>query len=146
MPVLRESNQRGATRILGLICAAVLCSILVAGLWPFHAPQNDVSWIMDNQGLHFGHHGTILSSRMFNLAHEGGNPTASLEIWVTPRDVWHKEATLLAFYAPQDGVHFSLYQAWDDLLVVSDVQTRPRHIRSPSFHLEETFQGGSQRS
>lgn len=56
--------------------------------------------------------------------------------------MWHRESTLLAFYAPEDGVHFALSQAWDDLFIVSDVRTRRRHIRSPSLHLEDAFKGG----
>lgn len=137
--MLRESNHRGATRILGLVCAVVLCSILVAGLWPFHAPQNDVSWLVGNRGLHFGHHGTILSSGTFKLAREEGEPTRSLEIWLAPSTVWDKESTLLAFYTPEDTEHFSLYQAYHDLILGSDVQTQPRQIRRARLHLDNVF-------
>jgi hypothetical protein len=31
-------------RLLALICLAVLCITLTLGLWPFHAPRNEVSW------------------------------------------------------------------------------------------------------
>ena len=29
-------------KVLGVLCAAALVGILTAGLWPFHAPKNEV--------------------------------------------------------------------------------------------------------
>ena len=55
-------------KVLGLICASVLVIILTAGLWPFHAPKNEVGWISNGNGLHFGNHGAVLSSDAFSLA------------------------------------------------------------------------------
>jgi hypothetical protein len=116
--MVRESNQTGATRILGLVCAGVLCSILVAGLWPFHAPRNDVTWLMGSRGVHFGRHGTILSSSEFKLTSGEGEPGRSLEIWLTPGSVWETPSTLLAFYAPEGAEHFSLHQAYEALVLL----------------------------
>ena len=49
-------------KVLGLLCASVLVIILTAGLWPFHAPKNEVTWLSEGKGIHFGKHGVILSS------------------------------------------------------------------------------------
>src|ERR1019366_4141863 len=67
MSVLREPNKRRAVRILELVCAVVLCGTLVAGLKPFHAPQNNVTWLVGNRGLHISHFGTVLSSECFHF-------------------------------------------------------------------------------
>jgi hypothetical protein len=139
MPTLRESNRTRATRILGLVCAAVLCSILIAGLWPFHAPQNDVTWLGGSRGVHFGHQGTILSSRAFKLTRGEGGPARSLEIWLTPGSVWETPSTLLAFYAPEDGEHFSLHQAYEALVLETGVATQPRQLRRVKLHLDHVF-------
>ena len=48
-------------KVLGVLCAAVLIIILIAGLWPFHAPKNQVSWLSNSNGLHFGEYGVILA-------------------------------------------------------------------------------------
>ncbi len=137
--MLRKSNQTGATRILGLVCAAVLCSILVAGLWPFHAPQNDVTWLRGSRGVHFGHQGTILSSRAFKLTRGEGEPARSLEIWLTPGSVWETPSTLLAFYDPEDAQHFSLHQAYEALVLETGVETQPRQLRRMRLHLDHVF-------
>jgi hypothetical protein len=47
------------------MCALVLGVILVAGLWPFHAPRNDVSWLGEGTGVLFGKHGSIVSASPF---------------------------------------------------------------------------------
>ena len=48
------------TSFLDLICFAVLCVILTLGLWPFHSPKNEVTWLGNHNGLRFGR--TALSS------------------------------------------------------------------------------------
>jgi hypothetical protein len=134
-PVLREPDQRVPARILGFLCAVVLGGTLVAGLWPFHAPRNNVSWLPGNRGLHFGQTGTILSSGLFDPTPGEGQPNRSLEIWITPT-IWDKPDTLLAFYAPKDGEHFLLRQAYKDLIFESAVQTPGREIRQAKLHVD----------
>src|ERR1035441_6595128 len=111
MTVRRESNPSATSRILGSACACVLCIILVAGLQPFHAPKNDVAWLVGRPGLHFGHRGTVVSSGTLKSSGDEGAPHRSLEIWLTPAIMWDRKHTMLAFYTPEDGQHFSLYQA-----------------------------------
>ena len=52
MSVSQVSNLQ--TKLLPAICACVLVRIVVAGLWPFHAPRNAVSWLGEGNGLLFG--------------------------------------------------------------------------------------------
>ncbi len=135
----RESNEKGPARILGLVCAAVLCSILVAGLRPFHAPQNDVTWLVGGRGLHFGEYGTILSSGTFKSVWDYGKPTGSLEIWLKPSSVWDNESTMLAFYSPEKTEEFSLHQSYDALTLESDIQAQPRQIRRTTLLVHDVF-------
>jgi len=53
-------------KLLRAICACVLLGMLVAGVWPFHAPRNAVSWLGTGSGLVFGKHGSIVSASPFN--------------------------------------------------------------------------------
>jgi VanZ family protein len=72
------------TKIPGLICAAVLCGILVAGLAPFGRPHNAVTWLDNRNGLHFGSYATIRSSTRFPSVVGPEDPACSLEIWLQP--------------------------------------------------------------
>jgi hypothetical protein len=126
--------------ILGVVCAGVLCGILVAGLWPFHAPPNDVTWLAGNRGVHFGRHGTILSSSEFKLTDGEGEPARSLEIWVTPASVWETPSTLLAFYNADAPGQFSLRQSYEALVLETNFRTQPHGVAGARLLLEHVLQ------
>ena len=75
-----------ATRnVLLTICVLVLCGILVAGLWPFHAPKNEVSWSKGSNGVLFGKYGTIVSVIPFEArAYQRREHSCSVEMWLAP--------------------------------------------------------------
>lgn len=100
--------------LLGVLCVVVLCVILSLGLWPFHEPSNEVSWLKQSNGIELGRYGTVLSSGVFSNAHDGTG--ASVEIWVQPYR-WQSSATLLALYRPQSRVLFTLRQSVSDIEV-----------------------------
>ena len=101
-----------------VLCGAVLCVILSLGLWPFHVPQNDVTWLQTTNGLHFGKYSTVLSSGKFQ-PQAGERPfSSSLEIWLQPTRIWDS-GTFLAFYDPGNPRGLSLRQWQTDLLVKS---------------------------
>jgi VanZ family protein len=96
--------------LLVAICLLVLCGILVAGLWPFHAPNNSVSWLADGSGLLFGEHGSIASSSAFKASASYAGSPCSLELWLRPS--LDDSGTVLAFYWPeQTVVPFRLWQS-----------------------------------
>jgi hypothetical protein len=70
--------------LLRAICACVLLGILVAGLWPFHAPRNEVSWLNEGDGLLFGKRGSIVSASPFEANGARADGSCSLEIWLEP--------------------------------------------------------------
>ena len=117
--------------MLGLLCAAVLIIILIAGLWPFHAPKNQVSWLGNRNGLHVGQYGVVLSSGAPSFAGPKDRISCSVEIWVQP-DHSDIGGTILAFYKPENQiVAFSVQQSIDDLFLQRMVvdQQRPRKIK-----------------
>ena len=63
---------------LRAICVFVLLGILVAGLWPFHAPKNEVSWLSGESGLLFGKYSSIVSAGTFKA---DGQRRAADAVW-----------------------------------------------------------------
>jgi hypothetical protein len=92
-----------------VLCFAVLCITLTLGLWPFHAPRNEVSWLKGGNGLAFGRHGTVLSRSPLNSA----GSTGSVEIWAQPKR-W-TGSTLLTLYRPDKQLSFEVRQSLEDL-------------------------------
>lgn len=99
------------TRVAGTLCVLILCSFLIAGLWPFRQISNDVTWIANQPGVHFGKHGIILSA---DALPTGGSEDCSIEMWVRPTG-GEDSSTLLAFYGPSGGTGLSLHRSLTDL-------------------------------
>ncbi len=130
------------SKLLGVACGLLLGGLLVAGLWPFHSPRNQVTWVAGGNGLHFGRHGTILSSGKFKAGNVPADASCSLEIWFEP-DLTAASATLFAFYAPGNPRQFSLNQSISDLALQSDI--RNGRYRTPTtrlFYVEDIFRRG----
>jgi VanZ family protein len=116
-------EQRGKVyrRIVLAGCACALAVVLVAGLWPFHVPKNDVVWLQEGEGVELGRHATLLSSEAFPVAPKAGT---SLELWVRNSDSWD-ESTILAFDSSRDpSFPFSLQQV-GRILIVQRYETNP---------------------
>ena len=119
--------------VLRLLCASVLVAILTAGLWPFHAPKNEVSWLKNGNGLSFGNDGVILSPNAFSLAGLKDGTSCSVEIWLQPA-VIDTGGTILAFYRSENRmVAFSVHQSLDDLLLRRVTVYRQRRERTKSY-------------
>ena len=126
--------------LLRVICVCVLLIILTAGLWPFHAPRNDVSWLSQGNGLRFGKHGSILSANPFAANELRADKACSLEIWLEP-NLSNSRGTVLAFYWPASKVvSFSLRQ-WRDGLVL-ELQSHG-HATEASIYVADVFRGPS---
>jgi hypothetical protein len=113
-------------KILGVLCILVLCGILVAGLWPFHAPINDVTWLQNADGVDFGSHGTLVSIKAFRLS-SGDEPFCSLEVSLQPR--LDDLGTIFAFFTPESGIQFSLDQFGADMALQNRSQNPNSHAR-----------------
>jgi hypothetical protein len=100
------------SKALRVICACVLLGMLVAGLWPFHAPRNAVNWLGSGNGLLFGKHGSIVGASPFKAHAAQGDNSCSLEIWLKPSGIGSRTGgMILAFYSPERQVSpFALRQ------------------------------------
>jgi hypothetical protein len=107
--ILRRSRIRGTAKLLAVTCALVLCGILVAGLEPFHAPINQVTWVQNGSGLDFGRHGTILSSQPFQISKQVEENFCSVEVALQPGRL-DSFSTIFAFFTPDHKIRFSLHQ------------------------------------
>jgi VanZ family protein len=125
-------------KAIGFLCASVLACILIAGLWPFHAPKNEVSWLTSGTGLHFGRYGLILGSKASTLPGLREATSFSLEIMLRP-DRTDTGGTLLAFYSREDRVvALSLHQSLDDLLLRRIAVYQQRRVKT-KWYIEHAF-------
>jgi VanZ family protein len=107
-------------RLLAVICAAVLCAILVAGLAPFWPPRNTVTWLGNENGLRFSGYATVRSSDAFPAATEEGEPSCSLEMWLQPGSA-SAINTILAFSTPENPAQLSVQQYHANLALRHEV-------------------------
>jgi hypothetical protein len=121
-------------RFLGVVCLAVLCSTLTLGLWPFHVPANEVTWLENQNGLRFGRHGTVLSSGALTVSSAQDQASGSLEIWLQPRSIWDF-GTFLAFYVPENPFRLSLRQSQTDLALWDNSD----HARAAALFVYDVF-------
>ena len=102
-------------RVISVLCLFTLCATLVAALWPFHSPTNEVSWVENENALRFGDHGTALSARAVEFRSYDG-PSCSLEVWVEPALIW-TTGSVLTFYGSSGTRQFSIQQDLSDLVL-----------------------------
>ena len=132
-------SLRIPTAALKAICFFTLCLILMAGLSPFHAPKNEVSWLSNGKGLLFGKYGSIVSADRFNANQSQGNGSCSLEIWLEPgrADSW---GTILAFYWPETRiVPFALRQSLGDLVLEQTSHDQLHHAKKAKIYVDDVF-------
>ena len=119
-------------KFLRAICIAVLCSILVAGVWPFNPFRpNDTHWITDSGGLSFGTKGGILvSSRPLSAPLTSDEPYGSLEILFEPGSA-NNTNTFFSLSNHGNPGQLALRQYFDTLEVqhrIRDEQHQPAFV------------------
>jgi VanZ like family/Concanavalin A-like lectin/glucanases superfamily len=120
------------------ICLAVVCVVLTLGLWPFHSPENDVSWLRDRSGLRFGKSSTVFSSHAFETKTVENESSGSVEIWLQPRRIWDS-GTFLAFYTTGNPHQFSLRQFNGGLELQAGIRNDPDAAKTAIVYLKNTF-------
>jgi len=140
-----ESDRRGlrnsvSARLLTVICAVVLCSILVAGLWPFRAPQNEVSWLTNGNGLLFGDYGSLLSAGAFKSSNSTDG--ACLEIWVEPSAI-EGSGTILSFYPSEHQSTLIELRRWlDGIGLQRRILGQKRSAKTAKIYANHVFRAG----
>jgi hypothetical protein len=128
-------------RVLGTTCLLVLCGVLVAGLWPFRAPKNEVSWVSEGSGLLFEKYGSILSSGAFRASESREAAACSLEIWLQPSMDY--SGTILAYYWPEDSVvPFRLWQSHGYLGIQRTSLDQFHHAERVQVYTADIFRRG----
>jgi VanZ family protein len=124
------TNRRdGHERALAVVCLCILIGVLVAGLWPFNPfPRNEVAWLANQNGLHFGPQGIVLSSTDFPRTDSSSAPACSIEVWLQP-DKNQNSNDILTFYSPDAPQRLRLFQ-WrrSTLLLYRDLRSQHREI------------------
>lgn len=111
------ARSRNQSTLVGVLCLLVIFIILVAGLWPFRAPRNEVAWLPNTDGLFFGRHGSIVSIGAFPAGSADGQASGTLEIALEPARSQGRK-TILAFDGANDRRgSFSLQQDGHALIV-----------------------------
>ena len=135
MPTIHDS--RVLRRLVGALCALMICAIVFAALRPFHSPLNEVSWVSNENSVRIGRNGTLLSSGTFRFA-ASDRPSYSLEIWLEPALVWTR-GTILSFYAPSNPTGLSVRQDYTNLVVQRGTRSRENRGRPPQIQVEDIF-------
>jgi len=140
--ISKPTREMIRARLPGLVCVSVLCGIFVAGLWPFHAPRNAVTWLENQNGVCFSRYGTIMSSGAFQMAGWGDKASSSFEIWLQPARS-SASHTILSFSTPENPLQLSLNQYLSNLVVQREIQNTPhrigiegvfRQVKTPVYH------------
>lgn len=102
-------------RFLGLWCLLLLCVMLTLGLWPFHAPANNLKWLKETNGVQLKGAGVAWTAGPLTGATDP-NAGHSIELWAMP-EYWSRSATLLTLYRPEGPAVLTLRQSVLDLIV-----------------------------
>ncbi|MBN9662369.1 MAG: VanZ family protein [Acidobacteria bacterium] len=123
-----------------VLCALCVGIILVAGLWPFHSPRNNVQWLEHGNGVQLRAPAVILSSGPI-WTNSGATPTpCSLELWLQPAET-SASSTILSLYNPASPIRVSLRQSLSDLAL----QSESRHSGPDDpirLYVDRLFVGG----
>ncbi len=119
-----------------ILCLFTLCATLVAGLWPFRSPTNEVSWVENENALRFGDHGTALSPRPLGFG--GYGPPVSLEVWLEPDRTW-TTGSVLTFYNPLKAEQFSMQQDYTDLVLQREVGNPDHQTSQTQIRVDDVF-------
>ncbi len=115
-----------------ILCIAVLCVILTLGLWPFHAPGNDVAWLKNRDGIRFGYPGTAIGTGSIHASGSADPQSCSVEIWLLAARA-DQEGTALTLYLPNVPARFALHQS------LSDLELQSGKSRRHHFYVNDVF-------
>lgn len=139
---LADAQRPGSVRVLGTLCVCILLGMLVAGLWPFHEPHNDVTWITYTDGVSFGSRGTLVSTSPFDLEGSDEQAPCSLEIWLYPYNI-RDPGTVLAFYSSDNLKRFSLRQDRTDLVLEVERHDEQHRTVTSGISAKRVFRQGT---
>jgi VanZ family protein len=138
--------QSGRYILLRLLCLAMWCGLMVAGLWPFRFfPDNRVQWLVNRNGIHF-----YEPSQIYSAAPETGserrasaatNGSFSIEIWLQPERVSDRRRTIFSVY-DAERESLSIGQSVADLLMRGRFLGTEEAGHTRSIYLDNCFREG----
>src|ERR1039458_2779966 len=128
------TKDRVRARIQSLLCLAVLCGILIAGLWPFERPPNGVTWLGNQNGLRFSGDATVRSSGSFQTAGPSDENSCSLDLWLQP-GATNDSNTILSFSTAANPRQLSIHQYRSSLIVNREIRSDPH--RNATIGIDE---------
>ena len=131
------SNIRTARLAIWALFAAALAATLSAGLWPLHAPMNDVTWVPGENAISLGEHGIALGTSRFDIAARKPDSCA-VELWVQPAEIW-TTGTIVSFYDDQTGRQFRVAQDFADLVLVLATGKHSESGEKRELRIEQVF-------
>jgi hypothetical protein len=128
---------------LALLCCLGSCVILTLGLWPFHSPANDVTWLNASKptagnGLLFQGTGTVFSTSDFSSP---ASPSGySAEIWAEPVSLDNGES-LLTFQnqTASNCPQVSIQRAWSDLKIETRLKKNYFQVAKREIYADNVF-------
>jgi VanZ family protein len=142
--------QSGRYKLLRLLCLAMWCGLLVAGLWPFRFfPDNRVQWLVKRNGLHLNEPSQIYSAiretERGRKAKAAANGSFSIEIWLQPEKVSDRRRTIFSVYDAGRGESLSIGQSVADLLIRGRFVGIHEAGHTKSIYLDDCFREGGER-
>lgn len=116
-------EARPKNSILALLCALVICGMLLAGLLPLRGPRNGVVWLGDLNGVRLTGHSTLWSAAAFPPLDAGAGDACTIELWLQPA-VQHDSDVILAFSTSQNPLELVLYQYHSVFIIETRVPGR----------------------
>ena len=139
---MNHQDYQALSTLIKMLCVCTVVIVLIAGLWPFHAPENNVEWHVQEDGIQFGHHGSVVSLGAFQPRDPDRDDSGSIEVWVQAAPV-HDRHTILAFEGTrQSGVPFRLQQNGHTLIVQRHNVDEQGTDRMAEFGIEQALPEG----
>ena len=137
-----SGNRRWSTGTLRGIAVFAWLAIMAATLWPFNpVPRNDVSWLPQATGIHFGKNGLVLSSHDFSATATSEAHPYSLEISLRPASETDVH-TFLTFYLADRPLALELGQRGHFLVIFRRVRNAQGRFSSAEIDVDHVFQRG----
>src|SRR5215467_12265541 len=151
-------QQKTLRKILGWLTLATTLVILYLGLWPYNIgsaagihwiktsngarrlvifPPNEVEWLKDGPGLHFGDYGSIFSAGDFAAKATAGTGS-TFEVWLEPA-VTEDFTTTLAFSKEENPLQFRMRQLEDSLSVSRTRRDAEQEAHNDRIWVEHVF-------
>lgn len=140
--LIEHRNARAVyVRMMLVLSFVLVCGILTAGLWPFHAPANAARWLEGKSGIQFEPYATVVSERPLQVPLSTADSSCTLEIWLTPG--LSRKGTVLAF-ADSTGARaqLALRQVGDNLALERQLVDQQGHQSRVWMTIENVLRDG----